>query len=122
MGRNMKFDLEGCPDIDRKIQSQMYEQPPLERWGIFYCEQDRRTANMFLETMQKCFEQINYKVGRPREFPVRTNRFQDWEQSLKSSLNPSVQAIVLILPGAKGKAPLYDDLKRLLLKDLPVPS
>ena len=29
---------------------------------------------------------------------------------------------MLILPGAKGKAPLYDDLKRLLLKDLPVPS
>ena len=77
---------------------------------------------MFLETMQKCFEQINYKVGRPREFPVRSNRFPDWERALKDNLNPSVQAVVLILPGAKGKAPLYDDLKRLLLKDLPVPS
>ena len=77
---------------------------------------------MFLETMQKCFEQISYKVGRPREFPVRSNRFSDWETALKSNLNPSVQAVVLILPGAKGKAPLYDDLKRLLLKDLPVPS
>ena len=30
--------------------------------------------------------------------------------------------MVLILPGPKNKAPLYDDLKRLLLKDLPVPS
>jgi len=29
---------------------------------------------------------------------------------------------VLILPGAKGKAPLYDDLKRLLIKEIPVPS
>lgn len=29
---------------------------------------------------------------------------------------------MLILPGAKGKAPLYDDLKRLLLKEIPVPS
>jgi aubergine-like protein len=37
-------------------------------------------------------------------------------------LNPGVQAVVLILPGAKGKAPLYDDLKRLLLKEIPVPS
>jgi aubergine-like protein len=41
---------------------------------------------------------------------------------MKDNLNPSVQAVVLILPGAKGKAPLYDDLKRLLLKELPVPS
>ena len=33
-----------------------------------------------------------------------------------------MQAIVLILPGQKGKAPLYDDLKRLLIKEIPVPS
>ena len=38
MGKSMQFDLESCPDIDRKIQNQMYEQPPLEKWGIFYCE------------------------------------------------------------------------------------
>ena len=30
--------------------------------------------------------------------------------------------MVLILPGQKGKAPLYDDLKRLLLTQIPVPS
>ena len=72
--------------------------------------------------MCKCFEQFNYKVQKPREFPVRSNRFQDWEQLIRDNLNPSVQAIVLILPGAKGKAPLYDDLKRLLLKEIPVPS
>jgi len=53
---------------------------------------------------------------------VRSNRINDWEQQIRQNLNPSVQAIVLILPGAKGKAPLYDDLKRLLLKEIPVPS
>lgn len=41
---------------------------------------------------------------------------------MKENLNPSVQCVVLLLPGAKGKAPLYDDLKRLLIKDIPVPS
>ena len=25
MGRGTQFDLENCPDIDRKIQNQMYE-------------------------------------------------------------------------------------------------
>jgi len=30
--------------------------------------------------------------------------------------------VVLLLPGQKGKCLLYDDVKRLLLKDIPVPS
>lgn len=72
--------------------------------------------------MSKCFETINYASKRPREFAIRGNNFREWEKELKANLSPSVKCVVLLLPGAKGKAPLYDDLKRLLLKDLPVPS
>lgn len=75
-----------------------------------------------METMEKCFQQINYPVSQPRLFPIRSNRYPEWENALKSNLNSKVQAIVCILPGMKGKAPLYDDLKKLMLKDLPVPS
>jgi hypothetical protein len=42
---------------------------------------------MFMETMEKCFETIDYKVKRPRLFPVKSNRFGDWERELKSNLN-----------------------------------
>jgi len=72
--------------------------------------------------MGKCFDTINYDSQRPKEFAIRSNQFREWEKVLKANLNPGVQCVVLLLPGAKGKAPLYDDLKRLLLKDLPVPS
>jgi len=30
--------------------------------------------------------------------------------------------VVLLLPGAKGKTPLYDDVKRFLLSEYPIPS
>jgi aubergine-like protein len=33
-----------------------------------------------------------------------------------------VQAVVLLLPGAKGRNSLYDDIKRFLLSEFPVPS
>ena len=59
---------------------------------------------------------------KPKEFQIKGTRLSDWENSIKDNLNPSVQAIVLILPGQKGKAPLYDDLKKILLKEVPVPS
>jgi aubergine-like protein len=39
-----------------------------------------------------------------------------------AKLNPNVQAVVLLTPGQKGKNPLYDDLKRFLLTEYPVPS
>ncbi len=75
-----------------------------------------------METLYKCTESFQYEVKKPREFPIKSNRYEDWERVIKENINPSVQAIVLILPGQKGKAPLYDDLKRLLIKEIPVPS
>jgi aubergine len=37
-------------------------------------------------------------------------------------LNDNVQAVVLLLPGNKGNCKLYDDLKRFLLEEYPIPS
>jgi hypothetical protein len=37
-GSRVSFDIEDCHDIDRRIQSKMYEQPALKKWGIFFCE------------------------------------------------------------------------------------
>ena len=70
----------------------------------------------------RCIETFDYEVCKPREFPIRSNKFDDWREVIERSLNSTVQAVVLILPGAKGKAPLYDDLKRLLINKIPVPS
>ena len=50
------------------------------------------------------------------------NDFQSWKNELKKILNPSVTAIVCILDGQKGKAPIYDSLKKLLTTEMPVPS
>ena len=121
-GLRIQFDVESSPDIDRKIQAQMYEQPSLLKWGVFFSEYDRKVAQQFVETMQKCCEQFKYQASKPREFCVKGTRFADWERAVKENLNASVQAIVLILPGQKNKAPLYDDLKKLLLREVPVPS
>jgi aubergine-like protein len=56
-------------------------------------------------------------------FPVKNGmRFDCWQRELESKVKPGVQAVVLLTPGQKGKNPLYDELKRLLLTDCPVPS
>jgi hypothetical protein len=45
-----------------------------------------------------------------------------WKRELKQRLNGSVQAVVLLLPGQKGKCGTYDEVKKYLLTDIPIPS
>lgn len=45
-----------------------------------------------------------------------------WVRELKNKVKDDVQMVVLILPGAKGKNSLYDDVKRFLLTEYPIPS
>ena len=100
----------------------MSEQKPMTRWGIFCTNRDRKVADQFSQTMKQCFQQVNYEADAPRIFEVNSPRVEDWMKELKSNLNPQVQAVVLILPGQKGKAPLYDKLKMMLVTEVPVPS
>ena len=56
-------------------------------------------------------------------FPIRgAMRSDGWIRELKKQLKDGVQMVVLILPGAKGKSQLYDDVKRFLLTEYPIPS
>jgi hypothetical protein len=45
-----------------------------------------------------------------------------WKKEIKAKLNEGVQAVVLLLPGQKGKNSLYDDIKRFLLQEYAIPS
>ena len=49
-------------------------------------------------------------------------RFKTWEDEFKKVLNPQVTMVVIILQGQKNSAPLYNEVKTLLFKVMPVPS
>lgn len=66
----------------------MYAQPELDKWGLFYCQNDTKIAKSFIDTMKQCFQTINYSSNPPREFPIRGNRFPEWETELKKNLGP----------------------------------
>jgi aubergine-like protein len=45
-----------------------------------------------------------------------------WKETLHAKLDNSVQAVILLLPGSKGNCVLYDEIKRLLLEEIPIVS
>ena len=66
---------------------------------------------------------MGYDSSDPAVHSVRPGMRSDaWIKALQAQLNDGVQMVVLILPGAKGKSQLYDDIKRFLLTEYPIPS
>lgn len=73
--------------------------------------------------MDQCLQQFGYEQTTPTVFPVRGGmNAEAWKKEIKAKLNDGVQAVVLLLPGAKGRNNLYDEIKRFLLQEYPIPS
>ena len=109
-------------DIDRKIQTSMFSQPEINCWGIFCPEQDKRNCTKFLDCLKQSINTFRYKMSPPKIFYVKSKFLNDWKDILKKSLGPKVQYIIMLLPGNKQNNPLYNDLKSMLISELPVPS
>lgn len=124
-GDRNSFDIEqSVRDIDRKIQDKMFEQPALKTWGIFVGERDAQIAKQFTSTLDQVLQQFGYESSQPEVFTLKGNATlgQTWIKELKAKLNSSIQAVVLLMPGQKGRGELYNDVKRYLLAEFPVPS
>lgn len=123
-GAPSSFDIEqNMREIDRKIQGKMFTQTPLKTWGIFHGDRDSQVANQFASTMQQCLDQCGYEKSEPMMCQVRSAmRADNWIKELKNKLNEGVQMVVLLLPGSKGRCATYDDVKRFLLTEYPIPS
>lgn len=123
-GAPNQFDIEkSARELDRKIQAKMFTQPAMKKWGIFHGDRDAQVANQFKSTMKQCLDQVNYESCDPAVHAVKPGMKADaWIKELKKQLNDGIQMVVLILPGAKGKCMLYDDVKRFLLTEYPIPS
>lgn len=109
-------------DLDRQIQQEMYSQVPLSNWAILCCDRDNETAVTFKTTLDQVLNTFRYKTSEIKKIGVKSNNYRDWEMAIKNNLNPSVQAVILLIPGSRGKGPLYKDLKKLLLTECPIPS
>lgn len=123
-GAPNSFDIESnAREIDRKIQAKMFTQPALKTWGIFHGDRDAQAANSFKSTMKLCLDQVGYESSDPAVHQIKGGmQSAPWIKVLKEQLKEGVQMVVLIIPGNKGKSQLYDDLKRFLLTEYPIPS
>jgi aubergine len=124
-GNRYSFAIDDAPDVDRKIQAEMFSQPALNTWAIFATMKDEGLATQFVDTMKQVQGTFNYQMRPPAVFLVKSQNYRDWEAEISRTLENNknnVQAVVLIIPGNRGKGQLYNDVKRLLMGKFPIPS
>lgn len=94
----------------------------MEKWGIFHQKENLREANEFASSFEKQAQGMGVEFQRPRLVEVPGRQFRDWEAKIKAIVSPEVQLVVCILQGQKNAAPLYKDLKKLFINQIPVAS
>ena len=54
---------------------------------------------------------------------IKSRSYAEWDEVIREHLTTKVLVTILIIPGRKGFGnPLYEDLKKLLIQDIPIPS
>jgi len=115
------FDIE-TGNFDREIQQEMFSQPAISNWIIFVGSKDVAHAETCVSTFKMVMDTFNYNLSKPTTIEVNGYSTQDWIKTIEANINPSVQLVLCICPGQKGKAPMYSEVKYLLTSKYPVPS
>jgi aubergine-like protein len=116
-----KFDAL-VEDIDRKIQQQMLVQPVIKDIKVLVTNKDAELAQTFVNNLHLASSTFKYEINKPDVIQLATTNFREWETAIRTKTTPNTMMVVLILPGAKGKGQNYNELKRLLCTDCPIPS
>lgn len=123
-GAPNKVDIEKSGrELDRKVSAKMFTQPAMNKWGIFHGDRDAQVANSFKSSITQILKQVSFEYAEPAVYSVKPGMKSDaWIKELQKQLNDGIQMVVLLIPGAKGKTGIYDDVKRFLLSEYPIPS
>jgi len=123
MGNKKSINIQRCHSLDRNVQTKMLKQIKLNQIVVFYPRIMKKEFGKFANVFEKCLEefQIDYNRLNAVEIPD-FRRFDPVKEFCKKNLNNNVSGCIFILPGRKNQGQHYDDLKRLLVNHLPVPS
>jgi len=123
-GSRMQFAAEGDNNqIDRNIQSPMYDQKSLKKWAFIYKKKCKREADMFLSELKKCFTTYNFQVKPPHTIEVYDDSSIKDEILKMKDHNPETIGLVLILiDGPKLANHTYNEIKELTFSKIPIPT
>ena len=123
MGDKKKLNIQNCGSLDRAVQTKMFNQKDLKTIIVFYPRILSREFNQFAGLFETCLKDFRIKYKHLKGVEIGDFRsFDSLYQACKDNLDKGVSACVWLLTGRKNNGRHYDDLKRLLVNSMPVPS
>jgi aubergine-like protein len=123
MGEGKKFHFEKSKNLDRDSQVEMLETKKIKKLVIFYPSDGKKSLEIFQQTSQQCLEDLKLKLGEIKEVEIKNFKKEDeWIEMSNRYIDQTVTMAIYILNGPKKAGFNYSPLKRLMLKELPVPS
>jgi len=125
MGNDKRFPANcNSNDFDRNIQQKFKVPIEMSKWCIIYGKFNKKEADIFMSTAKDAMQQLQIKATPPALFEVEGNDrdFSSWKRTIDNKINPGVQGCLFILQGKKNAAPLYKDIKKYMLCNVPVAS
>lgn len=121
--KRVSIPLSTTHDLDRKVQTEMFNSPKLEKWIIFYNQASTKVVNgQFLSELQSAFNTFHFPVQNPKVIAVNSTKSEDWKNTIQSNVTNDTQIVLIVMPGNRGKGFFYNELKLYLTCQLGIPS
>ena len=123
IGAKKKIDLGRQPDFDRAITS-LFDTPKLDKWCVFYPKRFKREADSLMKEIQNTVKDFKYPCQPPRKIEIENDFPDTWRNAIKETLaqNPDTGVALFIIQGKKGASPVYHEMKKILINEVPIPS
>lgn len=122
-GDNKNVNIESCQNLDRDTQQKAFVNKSFQELIIFYPSEHLNEFKSFFDLTKTIFQQFAIPCEKLRQVEVQNMRnFGNVKSLIEANLKPGVTACIWILPGPKKAGVQYDNIKRLLVNHIPVPS
>lgn len=123
INNNQKIDLVRTPDFDREVKNLM-DMPKLTKWAIFYPRRFKKETEALLRDLQNCLRDFRYPCSPPRRVEISDDRIDTWKESINSTLKgqDGISVAIFVIQGKKKASPVYHELKKMLVEEVPIPS
>ena len=122
-GDNVRLDVETCQNLDRDSQQKMFIAKPMNKLVIFFGRMNGNEHNTFAQMFKAVCQQYAVPIAGVESVEIGDMRnFNEIKNAAQSKLSPQVSLCIWILPGRKNAGTNYENIKRHLINNLPVPS
>lgn len=117
-GRNMDNDFKA--DWTNGIRNEMFQNVPLQRWGIIYPSRSERDFNEFMKIFEDVARGQRFEMGAPKYTVISDDRPRSYAEALESFCAKDPKFVMVILPN--NNAERYKIVKTITYVNRGIPS